>query len=321
MSTTSNTSATHAVFQGSTVLVTGAAGFIGGHLLHALKKLGANIVAVDRKPSTGIHGTDVADADQLHKIFSLSTATFGKTPEFIFHLAGQKSASIARENPAETLKTTFDSTINILESSRKIGSVKKVVLISSLAVYGLDEDNSIALLKESDPIHNDSIYSATKIATEALGLSYCKDFGLPVSIARLSNVYGPGQSAAAIIPSLITQMKSPVTEEQKISIGNTQSIRDFIHVNDVVEALIQIAASNATTSRVFNVSTAQGTSIQKIIELLSNVLNYHGEIVIDRHKVRENEKKSLIADNSEIKKTTGWSPLVKIEDGLKNLCQ
>lgn len=298
-------------------MITGAAGFIGGHLFHSLKKQGANIFAVDRKPSTGIHGMDVADPDQLHKIFSLSTSTYGKSPEYVFHLAGQKSAALARENPVETLKTTFDSTINILESSRKIGTVKKVVLISSLAVYGLDEDHSTALLKESDPVRNDSVYAATKIATEALGLSYCKDFGLPVSIARLSNVYGPGQSPAAVIPSLIAQMKT----EQKISMGNTDSVRDFIHVSDVVEALMQIASHPTTTGRIFNVSTAQGTSIRTITDFLSKYLNYRGEIVIDPTKIRANEKKCLLASNTEINQATGWSPQMKIEDGLRNLCQ
>jgi nucleoside-diphosphate-sugar epimerase len=317
MSTTSNSSPHLSVLQGSTVLVTGASGFIGGHLVSELKALGANVIATDRKPSTGIHGSDVADADQLFQIFKLSTSTYGKSIEYVFHLAGQKSASIAREKPVETLKTSFNGTLNILESSRKLGTVKKVVLISSLAVYGLDEDGSNTLLKESDPVHNDSIYSATKISTEAVGLSYCKDFGIPVCIARLSNVYGPKQSAAAVIPSLISQMKNG----GKISMGNTNSIRDFIHVSDVVNGLMELAVSNASTNRVFNVSTGIGTSIKAVTDLLSKNLAYQGDVTIDPAKVRTNEKLTVVADNSEIKKATGWAPLVKIEDGLKNLCQ
>lgn len=317
MSTTSNSSSRLSVFHGSTVLVTGASGFIGGHLISALKTLGANIVAVDRKPSTGIHGSDVSDAGQIHQIFSLSTKQYCKSIEYVFHLAGQKSASIARENPVETLKTSFNGTLNILESSRNIGTVKKVVLISSLAVYGLDEDHSNALLKESDPIHNDSIYSATKIAAEAVGLSYCKDFGIPVCVARLSNVYGAKQSAAAVIPSLISQMKNG----GKISLGNTGSIRDFIHVSDVVNGLMELAVSQTSTNRVFNVSTGIGTTIKAVTDLLSHALGYQGDVVIDPAKVRANEKLTVVADNAEIKKATGWTPLVKIEDGLKNLCQ
>ncbi len=313
----SSESSSLSAFRDSTVLITGAGGFIGGHLFTALKGLGANIIGIDRKPSTGIHGADVSLADQVQQILKLSSTTHGKSAEYIFHLAGQKSASLARENPMETLKTSFNGTLNILEAARKIGTVKKVVLISSLAVYGLDEDHSNELVRESDSLHNDSIYSATKISTEAVGLAYSKDFSIPVSIARLSNVYGPQQSSAAVIPSLISQMKSG----QKISMGNSSSIRDFIHVEDVVSALLHLAIHDSAAGKVYNVSTAQGTTIQTITELLSQNLNYRGEITVDEKKVRPNEKRFLVADNSEIKKATGWSPKIKIEDGLKNLCQ
>lgn len=304
--------------KGSTVLITGAGGFIGGHLFRELKKIGANIIAVDRKPSTGIYGSNVADSNQLQRIFKLSSSTYGRSIEYIFHLAGQKSAMIARDTPADTLRTSFNGAINILEYARKIGTVKKVIFISSLAVYGVEEDNSSALIKESDPVQNDSIYSATKIGTEAIGLSYGRDFGLPVCIARLSNVYGPKQAPGVVIPSIISQMKSG---QKTISMGNIDPVRDFIYVSDVVDALMLMGVNPATAGRVFNVSTGQGTSIKRILELLKQNLNYSGEIVSDPAKIRANEKINIVADNSELKKATGWSPKVKIEDGLKIVCQ
>jgi nucleoside-diphosphate-sugar epimerase len=317
MSITSNQPASLSCFNGSTVLITGAGGFIGGHLIAALKNLGANIIGIDRKPSTGIHGADVSNADQVHQIFKLSSINYCKTIEYVFHLAGQKSASLAKENPSETLSTSFIGNLNILESARRIGTVKKVILISSLAVYGLDEDGSNEILKESHSLENDSIYSATKISTEAVGLAYSKDFGIPVSIARLANVYGPLQSPAAVIPSLIAQMKSGET----ITMGNTAPIRDFIHVQDVVDALLHLAATESSSGNVFNVSTAQGTSIKKVTEILMKYLNYKGQIATDERKVRPNEKIHLVADNSAIQVATGWTPKIKIEDGLKSLCQ
>ena len=313
----SNSTIDLSAVKGSTVLITGAGGFIGGHLLNTLKSIGANIIGVDRKPSTGIHGADISSAEEIHQIFKITSSTYGKSIDYIFHLAGQKSASLARENPAETLKTSFNGTLNILEYARKQETVKKVILISSLAVYGIDEDHSQELLDESHALQNDSIYSATKISTEALGLSYFKDFSLPVSIARLSNVYGPLQSSAAVIPSLIAQMRSG----QKISMGNTKSIRDFIHVQDVVDALINLAINKNTSGSVYNVSTAQGTSIKTITEILSPLLNYKDEILIDENKIRANEKNFVVADNSKLKKATGWSPKISIENGLKSLCQ
>lgn len=305
------------IFRGSTVLITGAAGFIGKHLVSALNKLGANIILVDRKTSGNIHGVDVSIANQVDRIFKTTSLTRGKSIDYVFHLADQNNASIAQKNPVETLKNSFNATLNILESSRKFGKVKKVILISSLALYGLNEDHSNEMLTELHSIHNDSIYSTTKICSEMVGLTYCKNFSIPVSIARLSNVYGPKQSLAAVIPHLISQMR----DSQKISMGNIHSIRDFIHVQDVVDALIQIASHDSTTGRVFNVSTSRGTSIQMIVDILSQNLKYSGKITIDKSKVRINEKEFLVADNTKIKKATGWSPKIDIELGLKNLCQ
>ena len=305
------------IFRGSTVLITGAAGFIGKHLVSALNKLGANIILVDRKTSGNIHGVDVSIANQVDRIFKSTSLTRGKSIDYVFHLADQNNASIAQKNPVETLKTSFNATLNILESSRKLGTIKKVILISSLALYGLNEDHSNEMLTELHSIHNDSIYSTTKICSETLGLAYYKNFSIPVSIARLSNVYGPNQSSAAVIPSLISQMR----DGQKISMGNNQSVRDFIHVQDVVDALVLIASHDSSTGQVFNVSTSKGTSIQMIADLLSQNLEYNGKINVDKLKVRINEKVFLVADNTKIKKTIGWSPKINIEVGLKNLCQ
>lgn len=306
-----------ACFKDSTVLITGAGGFIGGHLAATLKEAGANIVSADRKSSLDHQAVDVTQPDQVEKIFKYAFASYNKPVEYVFHLAGQKSAALARENPADALKTGFHGTLNILEACRMSGAVKKVILISSLAVYGVDEDRSTELVKESDLVQNDSIYVASKITTETVGLSYGKDFSIPVSVARLSNVYGPDQSSAAVIPSLISQMKAG----QKITMGNTESVRDFIHVQDVVEALISLAANDTAAGKVFNVSTARGTSIKAITEILSLYLKYGGKIEIDQKKLRPNEKLCLVADNSRIRRTTGWSPKIKLEDGLKSLCQ
>lgn len=317
MSTMSKPSSQLSVFRGSTVLVTGAGGFIGKQLLENLNNLAAHVVCVNRKSVSGIVGNNLSNTEELEQVFKLAEKSRGKSIEYVFHLAGQKSSSIARENPVETLKTSFNSTLNLLESARKLGTVKKVVLISSLAVYGLNEDHSSELLKESDSIHYDSVYSATKINTESLGISYYMDFGVPVAIARLANVYGPNQSEAAVIPSLISQMKAG----QTISMGNTLSVRDFINVQDVVDALLHIAACDEATGRVFNVCTSQGTSIKMIADMLSKKLGYIGQIIIDEKKIRKNEKNFLVADNSEIKRKIGWFPKITIETGLENLCQ
>lgn len=172
-------------------------------------------------------------------------------------------------------------------------------------------------MTESDPIKSETIYAATKVTTESLGLSYHNDYALPVCVARLSNVYGRGQSEAAVIPSLINQMRSG----QDISMGNVEPVRDFVHVSDVVRALLELATNTTSAGRVLNVCTGRGTSVATIAELLTRNLQYRGSISIDHAKLRPNEKLAMIGDNSGIRAVTGWAPRVTIEDGLKALCR
>lgn len=299
--------------RGSIVLITGAGGFIGNHLLAKLKLYGASVIAVDRTLRAGIHPADVTDFDEVKKCFELAQKSYGKPIEYIFHLAGQKSAGISRQFPLETLQESFQSTLNILEVARTETLIKKVILISSLAVYGQYEDGNQNMLKESDPIRADSVYSATKITGEFAGLSYLSDFGLPVSIARLANVYGPGQSKAAVVPSLISQMAT----SNEISMGNTDSVRDFIYVEDVVAGLLALALSDAASGHAFNVGTGQGTPIKTVVGILSRALNFTGRIVVDQSKVRANEKSFVVADIQAISRLTGWRPLMKLETGLQ----
>lgn len=299
--------------RGSTVLVTGAGGFIGSHLLAKLKLHGASVIAVDRTAREGIHPADVTDFNGVKKSFELAQKFYGKPIEYVFHLAGQKSAGISHQLPLKTLQENFQSTLNILEVARTETIIKKVIIISSLAVYGQHEDRNQNLLKESDPIRADSVYSATKITTEFAGLSYLSDFGLPVSIARLANVYGPGQSKEAVIPSLISQMAT----SNEISMGNMDMVRDFIYVEDVVAGLLALALSGEASGHAFNVGTGHGASIKTVVEILSRILNFTGRITVDQDKVRANEKSFVVADIQSISGLTGWLPQVKLETGLR----
>lgn len=300
------------VLRGSTVLVTGAGGFIGTHLLAKLKFHGARVIAVGRTTREGIHLADVTDFNDVKKSFELAQKFYGKPIEYVFHLAGQKSAGISRQYPFETMQGSFQSTLNILEVARTETEIKKVIIISSLAVYGLHEDGNQNLLNEMDMIRADSVYSATKITAEFAGLSYWNDFGLHVTIARLANVYGPGQSKAAVIPSLISQMIT----SNAISMGNTDSVRDFIYVEDVVEGLLALAISDKTSGYAFNVGTGQGSSIKAVVETLSRILNFTGRITVDQNKLRVKEKSFVVADIQSVSEVTGWLPRMKLEAGL-----
>lgn len=296
----------------STVLVTGANGFIGTHLVSKLTLYGANVIAVGRVGGDGIHGADVSDLSSVAKCFELSQKLYDKPVQYIFHLAGQKSSGISRKFPFETLGENFQSTLNILETARTKADIKKIVLVSSLSVYSSQHESGQRLLNELDPLGADSVYSATKIITEIAGLSYWEDFGVDVTIARLANVYGPGQSELAVIPFLISKM----AYSNDISMGNTESIRDFIFVEDVVDCLITMAISDKTTGIAFNVGTGEGTSINSVVQELSNILNYTGNICLDPVKLREKESQFVVANVERVKEVTGWFPRINLREGL-----
>lgn len=298
--------------KGSTVLVTGAGGFIGTHLLAKLKFHGAKVIAVGRTAYDGIHVADVADFNAVKKCFELSQKLYDKPIEYVFHLAGQKSAGISRQFPFETLQESFQSTLNVLEIARTRTEIKKIILISSLAVYGQDEGRSQNLHNESDNIRADSVYSATKIMSEFAGLSYWRDFGLNVTIARLANVYGPGQSKLAVIPYLISQMMT----SNEVTMGNADSVRDFIFVDDVVMCLLSLALCKETSGCAYNVGTGQGTSIKEIVATLSRILKFTGNINIDPSKLRENEKPYIVSNIQSVKEVTGWFPRIELDSGL-----
>ena len=300
------------MFKDATVLVTGAGGFIGSHLLAALKLQGAQIIAIDRVAREGMQATNVRILSEVRQAFEWSQQLYGKPVEYVFHLAGQKSAGLAKQDPYETLQLAFQSTLNILEVARVQPELKKVVLISSLSVYGQKEDHQKNLLQESDLPIADSVYSSTKIIGEDLGLSYWNDFGVPVSIARLANVYGPHQTNLAIIPSLISQM----LQSQDLALGNVDSIRDFIYVDDVVRGLLELGVNAKTSGQIFNIATGVGTSIQGIVDILSGILSFSGRTRVDQSKVRLNEKSFVVGDIGALQKVSSWSPQMTLQAGL-----
>ncbi|MBF0292169.1 MAG: NAD-dependent epimerase/dehydratase family protein [Nitrospinae bacterium] len=297
----------------ASVLVTGAGGFIGNHLTATLKNHGARVIAVDRTARDGISVADMTNVDEVKKCFRSSQEYFAKPIEYVFHLAGQNNAGIAHKFPFDTLQSSFQSAINILEVARNQPGIKNVIIPSTLGVYGRLDDQNEHALKESDRLVADSVYSATKITAEYAALSYVSEFGLPVRIARLANVYGPGQSNAAVIPSLISQMSN----SQEISMGNMDAIRDFIYIDDVIEGLLAISLLDNQPQRVFNLGTGCGSSVKTVVEILTRILNFGGRIVIDRDKLRPNEKRYVVADIGQLTEATGWTPRIMIEQGLE----
>ena len=250
---------------GSSIYISGGRGFIGGRFLEIVKYQNAEIKELDR--------------DTFNHEFMLSVGT-----DFIVHLAGQKNRGLAAKKPVDTLTNEFKMAISLLEAARLMTiPPRKILLVSSIEVY-----EGEGMMLESDNDFVNSIYTAAKKNIESLGRAYAAEYGLSVIIARLANVYGPGQTNEALIPSIIEQMTKNISKNGRITLGNIKSVRDFVYIDDVVEGLIQLLHAPTNSGEVFNISTGIGHSVEEIILILSDLLHYRGSINIDPNKIRLN---------------------------------
>jgi nucleoside-diphosphate-sugar epimerase len=279
--------------EGRSVCITGGCGFIGSHFVEIAKKHQADVTKLNRNTLNG------------ELLLNANT-------DFIVHLAGQKSLGLAVKQPVETLEAEFRMAISLLEAARLMDNPpRKILLVSSVGVY--DGEGKVS---ESDPNFVSSIYTASKMNIENLGRAYAEEYGLPIIIARLSNVYGPGQTKEALVPSIIGQMNRNISESGKIMLGNIKSVRDFIFIDDVVEGFIKLLLRPTSTGEVFNVSTGIGHSVEDIVSILSEHLDYRGTINVEQTRIRPNERQSLVASNELLKLKTDWKPQYNLKEGL-----
>lgn len=279
--------------EGRSVCITGGGGFIGSRFIEIAEKHQADVTKLNRNT---LNGELLLNADT----------------DFIVHLAGQKSLGLAAKQPVETLEAEFRMAISLLEAARLMENPpRKILLVSSVGVY--DGEGKVS---ESDPNFVSSIYAASKMNIENLGRAYAEEYGLPVIIARLSNVYGPGQTKEALVPSIINQMNRNISESGKIMLGNIKSVRDFIFIDDVVEGFIKLLLRPTSSGEVFNVSTGMGHSVEEIVSILSEHLDYRGTINVEQTRIRPNERQSLVASNELLKLKTDWRPQYNLKEGL-----
>ena len=309
-------------FQGKRVLVTGGAGFIGSHLVEKLLQLDGEVIVLDdlssgsrntleaNKRHTFIDG-DIRDLSLLKKIV--------KDIDIIFHLAEfipntkqsgpghiVKFSSI---NPFLDLDVSVRGTLNVLEAARdeKI----KVVYTSTAAVYGEPKDIPI---KETTPPNPTSPYGASKLSAEHYCGVYEKIHQLPVTIARLFNVYGPRQKKYVMFDTLLKLENKP---DSLVMLGSGKHQRDFIYVQDVVEGLIILGTNEEANGQIFNIGTGVGTSIENMVDSILAVLNVN-PVVTYTGSSWKGDIDILVSDSNKFKRF-GFSPTYDLEQGLKEL--
>ena len=305
----------------SKILITGSDGFIGSHLTEALVRAGHSVRAFVMYNSFNSWGwldqspTDIRDnldvfAGDIRDPHGVKTAMKGC--DSVLHLAALIAIPYSYHSPDTYIDTNIKGTLNVLQAARELG-VKRVVHTSTSEVYG---SARFVPITEEHPLQGQSPYSATKIAADQLAYSFYASFGLPVTIARPFNTYGPRQSARAVIPTIITQI---ATGKKQIKLGAVSPTRDFNFVHDTVAGFIAAMKSDKGLGEVINFGSNFEISIGDTAQLIAEAMNCKIEIITDEARLRpeNSEVERLWADNSKAKTLFGWQPNYGGRDGFK----
>jgi NAD dependent epimerase/dehydratase len=303
------------------VLVTGADGFIGSHLVEALVRSGADVRAFVYYNSFGSNGwleqagTDVRGrfdifAGDIRDPNGVRTAMRGC--DTVLHLASLIAIPYSYHSPDSYLDTNIRGTLNVLQAARDL-SVGHVVHTSTSEVYGTAR---YVPIDEEHPLQGQSPYSATKIAADQLALSFYKSFELPVLVLRPFNTYGPRQSARAVIPTVISQI---ATGRRNISLGSLTPTRDFSYVSDTVSGFIAAANAGGAVGQVVNLGSGFEISIGDTVSLISEIMGVDVEIETaeERQRPEGSEVQRLFADNRKALGLIGWKPQFSGVEGFK----
>ncbi|MGZ5049775.1 MAG: NAD-dependent 4,6-dehydratase LegB [Methylobacter sp.] len=301
------------------ILVTGADGFIGSHLTEMLVKQGHRVKALSQYNSFNYWGwlEDIAGLDQVDVLNGdVRDPHYCKhitqNVDVIYHLAALIAIPYSYVAPDSYVDTNIKGTLNICQAAldNKVG---RVVHTSTSEVYGTAQ---YVPIDEKHPLQPQSPYSASKIAADAMAMSFYNAFGLPLTIARPFNTYGPRQSARAVIPTIITQIAGG---KKQIQLGDVTPTRDFNFVEDTCRGFIALAESDKTLGETVNIGSNSEISIGDTLNLIKDIMHSDVEFIVDEQRLRpeKSEVNRLWCDNGKIKALTGFEPQVDLKEGLR----
>jgi NAD dependent epimerase/dehydratase len=305
---------------GRRVLVTGADGFIGSHLVERLVADGAEVRAFCIYNSRGSWGwldeaepsvraaLDVRLGDIRDARF-VEAATDGV--EVVFHLAALIAIPYSYVAPASFVETNVSGTLNVLEAARRAG-VARFIQTSTSEVYGTPD---VLPITEDHPLRAQSPYAATKIAADQMSLAFARSFDLPVIVLRPFNTYGPRQSARAVLPTMLRQL---LAGRMEVRLGRLDPRRDLTFVADTVEGFVKAAAADGIEGQTIQLGTGRSESIGELFEIACRVLGVDATPVEDPERVRPDasEVLTLRSDPSRARELLDWVAGTSIEDGL-----
>lgn len=280
----------------SSAAVTGSSGFIGSHLVHALKNKNVNVLEISRSANS----IDVTDWELIEKM---------PAQDVVYHLAGITNIGEAFTNPRHVYFTNYAGALNILEWCR-IHDIKKMVYVSTF-VYGIPQYLPI---DERHPLSPNNPYSQSKLLGEELCEAYCRDYSLNVVILRLFNIYGSGQKGNFLIPQVLSQLAGG-----EVVLRDPAPKRDFLYIDDVITALTAASLSDISGCNVFNIGSGRSYSVKEIADRLANLyFEQTGRCVSIKYMndKRKSEISDTIANIEKAKNILRWTPKVDIDKGL-----
>jgi len=293
------------------VVVTGATGFVGGHLLAALRAAGHEPVALG-----GPHDPPPAIAVDLLDSAAVRDVVAGAAPDAIVHLAGQAFVPLSVVDPLGTLAVNATGTAHVLEAARAVRA--RVLVVSSAEVYGIQRAERMPL-DETAVLRPGNAYAASKVAAETYALAWHRSYGLDVVVARPFNHIGPGQDERFVVASFARQLADIAGGAPPLlRVGNLEAQRDFLDVRDVAAAYVLLLA-NGRAGEVYNICSGRPVAIREVLRQLITIARVPVEIRDDPERMRSSDLPILSGDATKLRAETGWEPQYSLAASLRDI--
>jgi NAD dependent epimerase/dehydratase len=312
------------MWQGKRVAVTGAAGFIGSHLVDALARAGATVTAITRyNSSSSIGNLEFLDRD-VRGVLKIAAGNIEDNDfvyqalegqDVVLHLGALIAIPYSYEAPRSYVRTNIEGTLNVLQAGRR-NAIGRIVHTSTSEVYGTALR---APIDEEHPLQGQSPYSASKIGADKLAESFFRSFGVPVVTLRPFNTYGPRQSARAFIPTIISQ----AVERDEIRLGSLTPERDMTYVSDTVAGFMAAGSQPGIEGMTINLGTGETYSVGWFAKRILSLMEVDKPIVSDAERMRpdQSEVLKLVSDNRLARRALGWEPRMEIDQGLMRMIE
>jgi GDP-4-dehydro-6-deoxy-D-mannose reductase len=296
------------------VLVLGARGFVGRHLVGLLRERGHEVVPADREPHEDALPVDVADPLAVRAAFELAR------PEAVAHLAAQAFVPAALADPAGTFAVNAGGTLNVLEAARaqaQGGAAARVLVVSSAEVYGAQPPGAYPLRETTAP-RPANPYAASKLGAEALAQAYARAYGLEAVVTRAFNHIGPGQDERFAVAGFAAQIaRAAAGRGPLVEVGNLEAARDFLDVRDVCAAYALLLEGAGEPGELYNVASGSATTLEDVLRQLVQIARVPVEIREDPARMRPADVPLSTGDAAKLRAATGWAPRIPLAAALR----